>query len=395
MSKTKRILCLIAIMCTSFAVMADLVVIPVISDLYGAFPDSPDGVNYIISGPQLIVVVVSLLTTFLMRKVNKKVLLVVGGIIFAVGAIAGALVPDVVYVAIMRTLVGVGMAVLNVVAVSMIADLYDDDVTRAKITGYYNAALSLVGMINSFAGGWLGASGWANAWNAYWVAIPMVIMLVLFIPSIRPDEEDAAASKAQKGPREPLGSRYWIMSVSWLVLNIAFGATVLYYVSPYVVENGLGDSVFAGTINSVKSVVGLLVALAFGVIYSKLRRNTNLVACLIAGVGLILLVFIPNGIFALVMITVVGCCYKVCFSYAYAHGFEIVPPSRTDDATAITTAVYGLGSFLSTYIATWIAGAMSATGAYTPTWIVFGIVFFALAVVEFITARTEKGMQAE
>ena len=45
MTKTKRVLCLIALMLTNLAVMADLVIIPVISDLYTAYGDQMNAVN--------------------------------------------------------------------------------------------------------------------------------------------------------------------------------------------------------------------------------------------------------------------------------------------------------------------------------------------------------------
>ncbi len=394
MSNTKRVLCLIAIMFTSVAVMVDLAIIPIISDLYKNFGDQMNLVNFIVSGPQIIIVAASLITTFLMRKVNKKTLLIASGIIFTIGAVAGIMIVDPTYIAAMRVLVGLGAGVLNVVAVSMIADLYDDGQTRAKITGYYNAALSLVGMVFSYAGGWMAvAFGWTSVWNIYWLAIPMLVFIILFVPSIRPasaEDADAAAQAAKSGAKESLGWRYWVMEICWFVLNVVFGATVLYFLSSYITENALGDASFSGTAAAVKSVVGFLICFAYGWISGKLGRQTNTVSCLIAAVCMIVLVFWPSQFNVIVLMTLAGCCYKISFSYAYAHGFEIVPTSRTDDATAITTAVYGLGSFASTYYATWIMGVMG-TELVTPTWIVAAIAMVAIAAVEFITSRIEKG----
>ncbi len=405
MSPTKRVLCLIAIMFTSVAVMVDLAIIPIISDLYKNFGDQMSLVNFIVSGPQIIIVLASLLTTLLMRKVNKKTLLIVSGVIFTVGAVAGIAIVDPTYIAIMRALVGLGAGILNVVAVSMIADLYEDGKTRAKITGYYNAALSLVGMVFSYAGGWLAvAFGWTSVWNIYWLAIPMLVFIILFVPSIRPadsseladnassSDADADAAGADKPAKESLGWRYWVMEICWFALNVVFGATVLYFLSSYITENSLGDAAFSGTAAAVKSIVGFLICFAYGWISSKLGRQTNTVSCLIAAACMVVLIIWPSQFNVIVLMTLAGCCYKISFSYAYSHGFEIVPTSRTDDATAITTAVYGLGSFASTYYATWIMGVMG-TELVTPTWIVAAVVMVAISVVEFVTSRIEKGQE--
>ncbi len=396
MSKTKRVLCLIAIMFTSVAVMVDLAIIPIISDLYKNFGDQMNLVNFIVSGPQIIIVLASVLTTLLMRKVNKKTLLIVSGVIFTVGAVGGIAVVDPTYIAAMRALVGLGAGVLNVVAVSMIADLYEDGQTRAKITGYYNAALSLVGMVFSYAGGWMAvAFGWTSVWNIYWLAIPMLAFIILFVPSIKPAgaDDEASAQTAKSATKESLGWRFWVMEICWFVLNVVFGATVLYFLSSYITENALGDASFSGTAAAVKSIVGFLICFAYGWISGKLGRQTNTVSCLIAAVCMIVLVIWPSQFNVLVLMTLAGCCYKISFSYAYSHGFEIVPTTRTDDATAITTAVYGLGSFVSTYYATWIMGVMG-TELVTPTWVVAAIAMVGIAVVEFAVSRVEKKQAA-
>lgn len=390
MSKTKRILCLIAIMLTNIAVMADLVIIPIIADLYKTFPGQEGVLNYIISGPMLIVVGSSLLATVLLKKLSKKTVIVAGGIIFAVGAICGALITDATYIAIMRTLVGVGTGFVNVVAVTLIADIYEEEDTRAKMTGYYNASMSLFAIAFSYLSGIIATtSTWQNSFTIYWSAIPMVIMLILFVPSIKADEGKTEAGKAVISEKEPLGSRYWTMSFTWLITNIVFGATVLYYISVYIKENSLGDAAFAGMATSVKSLVGFLISMAFGLIYIKLKRQTITLSLLVAAAGILVMILVPSQFSAVVVGTIAGCAYKILFSYAYVQGFKIVPASRINDAVAITTAVYGVGAFISTYFASWLLTVLN-TESYTSTWIVAVVILTLLAAFEIVTSINEK-----
>ena len=391
MSPAKRVLCLITIMLTNIAVMADLVIIPIISNLYQTFPDHVGYVNYIISGPMLIVVGSSLLATVLMKKLSKKVVIVTGGLIFSGGAVFGAAVSDPAFMAAMRTLVGVGQGLVNVVAVSLIADLYDDENVRARITGYYNASMSFVAILFSYLSGVIAqSSGWQSSFLCYWAAIPMLIMMFLFIPSIKQtDQTPAAAAASPKAAREPFGWRYWSMASSWFLLNVMFGATVLYYISPYIVENNLGDSAFTGLATSIKSIVGFIICLGFGAIYAGLKRQTNTICFLIAAASIFLMILFPSKFAAVVLATIAGCAYKVSFSYVYARGFQIVPASRRDDAVAVTTAIYGIGSFLSTYFASWLMGVMHVDRV-TNMFIVPVVIFVLLAVFEVITAAKEK-----
>ena len=389
MTKTKRVLCLIALMLTNLAVMADLVIIPVISDLYTAYGDQMNAVNYVVSGPALIIVVTSLLATVLCRKLDKKIVIILGGLFFTVGSICGAFVDNIWYMCFMRTLVGVGSGIVQVVAVSMIADVYEDADQRAKITGYYNATMSFVGIAYSYFAGILAVGGnWKNVFNLYWLAIPMMIFLILFVPSIRPASADAQAD-GKKIEKEKMGARFWQLQIFWFLANLLFGATVLYYVAVYIAENSLGDSSFSGMATSVKQLVGFLLCFGFGFIYKKLKRNTITAAYLLAAVTLVWLVFAPSKFAAVVIATVCGCCYKIAFSFAYAHGFAIVPASRTEDATAITTAVYGIGTFCSTYFASLLLKIMH-TDSYTKTWIIPAVIFAVMGVIELILSLADK-----
>jgi len=390
MSKSKRILALIAVMSTSVAVMADLVLIPVIKLLYMAFPNDMEAVNYIVSGDMLIIVLASLATGALLKKMNKKTLIVIGGIIFAIGSIAGVLIEDPLYMCIMRTLVGIGAGVTNVVAVALIADLYDDDQQRAKITGYYNAALSFVGVIFSFVAGIVAEnSTWESVFSIYWVAVPMVILLILFIPSIKPGEAEKAEAKKASGEKEKLGWRFWWMQLCWFVVNVVMCSTFLYYLSSYVMENDLGGAAFAGTAASVKSIAGFLICLIFGIIYKKFGRKVMPGCLIIAALSMVLMVLFPSQVIAILFATIGGCAYKIAFSYAYAHGFSIVPASRIDESVSITTAVYGIGSFLSTYYATWLLQVMNVE-VVTPTWMISAAIMVVFAVIEFIVMAKEK-----
>ena len=389
MTKTKRRLCLIALMLTNLAVMADLVIIPIISSLYSTYGDQMNAVNYVVSGPALVIVITSLLATVLCRKLDKKTVIILGGLFFTVGSICGVLVDNIWYMCFMRTLVGIGSGILQVLAVSMIADIYEDADERAKITGYYNATMSFVGIAYSYFAGILAVGGnWKNVFNLYWLAIPMMIFLILFVPSIRP-AATTVDQEQEKNKKEKMGAGFWRLQFFWFLANLLFGATVLYYVAVYVAENGLGDSSFSGMATSVKQLVGFLLCFGFGFIYKKLKRNTITVTYLLAAVTLVWLVLAPSKFAAVVIATICGCCYKIAFSFAYAHGFAIVPASRTEDATAITTAVYGIGTFCSTYFASLLLTIMH-TDSYTKTWIIPAVLFAIMGVIELTVSLTER-----
>ena len=390
-TKTKLILALLAIFVSTIVVMADLVITPVIGMIYGYYPNNTGAVNFIVSGPMLILVITSLLTPFLFKVMNKKLVFIIGAAIFTVGAVFGVVVDNPYFICFTRSLVGIGEGIVNVVGVAYIADLYQEQKDRARITGFYNAALSLAGMVLSYLAGVLAADGvWLEVYKLYWIAVPMLILVILFVPSVKSVKNDGAVveEKASK-KKEKLGWRYWFMSICWLIINVVLGASILYYISSYIFENGLGDSVFSGLCVSVKSVAGILISICFGWIMAKCKRFTSTISYGIAIVTLLAMIIAPSKFMALVIGTICGLTYKVLYSYNYAHGFEIVPASRTDDAVSITTAVYGLGSFLCTYFATWLMSVMN-TDLVTPTWYVIAAIIGVVFIADIIAIIMEK-----
>jgi MFS family permease len=136
----------------------------------------------------LIIVGSSLLTPLLLRKFRKKTVIVAGALVFTIGAVCGVMLDDALFIAVMRTLVGIGSGVVNVVAVSLIADLYGDEKARAKIIGYYNASMSFIGMAFSVVSGWIAAAGtWQDSFRCFWAAVPMTVLLILFVPGFQDD----------------------------------------------------------------------------------------------------------------------------------------------------------------------------------------------------------------
>lgn len=390
LSKTKRILALFAILFSNVCVMADLVIIPVIGQIYGYYPDNMSAVNYIVSGPMIVMVIASLVTPLLFKYIDKKLVFIIGSVAFVIGAVLGAVNDNVYYVCVMRTLVGVGEGMANVVGIAYISDLYDNQKDRARINGFYSAAMSLAGMVFSYFGGILGQAGWLNTFKIYYVtAIPMLILVILFVPSVKADAGAVAKTATSGAKKEKLGWKFWEMSGCFFIMNIALGATVLYYISSYVMETGIGDSVVAGFAGTLKSLLGFLLGIAFGWIVGKCKRYTITWSYLLAGVGILVMVLAPSTAMLYVVGTIAGLTYKIAMPYNYSHSYEIVPASRTDDAVSITTAVYGFGSFLSTYCAGWLMTGMKAD-TYVATWPVWAGVMLLLFVIDLFAIAKEK-----
>lgn len=388
MSKFKRILFIVSILLSSVAVMGDNVLYPIIYNLYEAFPTQIGAVNYIVSGPLLVIFLVSLIASKLLRVMSKKTMMIIGGSIFAVSTIAGALVDSAIYMVVMRTFTGVGQALVNVSAVALIAEVYVDENKRGWLMGIYNAILAAMGAVFGLISGVLATVDWRNAYNSYWVAVPMILMMILFLPNIKPEKQEKS-EHVQIGKNAPFGINFWSIIFCLAVITVAFNM-MAFYVSVYVAEHGLGNEAVAGVMSSCIAIGSMIFAFAFGFVYGKLKKNTLMLSFVILALALALLYFIPNIVLAGISFVLVGGSYGMAFAFSYAHGSAIAPEGRVDDAIGIATATYAISGFVSTYISTWLMNVMNTEGTITPTLIVPMLAMVVFIVLYPILTKEKK-----
>lgn len=371
MSKSRKILFLIALLLTNIAVMGDNLLYPITANIYEEFADNIGITNYVVSGPLLVIFLVSLIAPAFLKKMSQKTMLIIGGVLFAVSTIFGAAVPNIVYMAVMRTFTGIGQALINVSAMSLITAVYNDEQQRGATMGLYNSFMPVVGIIFGLVSGVLAVGGWRNAYLGYLAAIPMLIMIILFIPSIKNEEPAAEAAQGGKttAEKKSFPAFFWIAVISFLIIVIAFNM-MAFYVSFYVSEHALGNESVAGVMSTMISVGSMVFCFIYGKIYGKLKIHTMTLSIVMLAAALALLRFVPVLGVTVVALILVGGSYGLALTYCYAIGAECAPEGREDTAIGIVTATYAIGGFVATYISTWLMDVMHTNGAITPTLIV-------------------------
>lgn len=371
MTKGKKLLFLAALMMTNFAVMGDNLLYPITANIYGEYYENMALTNYVVSGPLLVIFVVSLLAPALLKKINQKTMLLIGGTLFGLSAFFGVSVDSIVYMAVMRTFTGIGQAFINVAAMSLIAQVYVDEQECGAVMGSYNSCMPIVGILYSLISGTLAVQGWRNAYYGYLVALPMVIMIALFIPSLprqSPSQPDAIQAEA-KPRKKGMPMVFWVAAAAFLFIVIAFNM-MAFYVSFYVAEHDLGNEAVAGVMSTMISIGSMLFCFLYGKIYEKCRVHTMTLSIVLLAVAMALLLLVPNVVVTGVSLILVGGSYGLSLTYCYAIGAETAPEGMADTAIGYVTAIYAIGGFVSTYISTWLMEVMHTDGCITPTLVV-------------------------
>lgn len=387
MSKPKRILFYIAIMLCNIAVMGEMVIMPLTYNLYNAFPENLGAVNFMVSGPVLIMAIASFAASALCRKLSKKNIIIIGGIIFLMGSVFGIMIENIPFIIFTRCLMGIGEAFVNVGAMAMIAEVYVDENKRATFMGIYNAVMSGIGALMSALAGILAATAWQNAYRTYWLAIPMLAAMILFLPSIKPQASEAYEN-AHGGKKESIGIRFWLMLVTFIIFNFIYSIPT-FYMSVYIIESGIGNVTFAGMFSAIATIGGVFMGLIFGFIYKKLGRKTSLIGFAGMLIAVSLIYFVPSSTSIIIAAILIGCSYATVFAFTYTQAPAVVPVSRIDDAIGIVSAAYAIAMFGTTFIITWVMSVMNSE-LVGPTFIIPVVLSAFILIFEFIVTAKEK-----
>ena len=132
------------------------------------------------------------------------------------------------------------------------------------------------------------------------------------------------------------------------------------------------------------TIVAVLMTI-FPQIFMKLKRYTMVLGFFAGVIAFGVWAFTGGPATVIIVYTLECIAYILLFSYCYAQAPVLVPEGKGDLAIGIVTAAYGIGSFVSTYLVTWVMGLLK-TDMVTPTLKVWFFIAVAVFVVDLIVA---------
>ena len=404
--KWRLALSLAALFLSSMCTMGDLVVSPVAAEVYQAFADSPEWlVNLGVTGPALFGLPFGLATGVLCDKLDKKKIMVIGFAVFTLSAVFGAACESVYFFVTMRLLAtGVGWGITNTAALSILADLFPDEAEHGKYVGWYNSAMSAIGALLAYGAGVLAAGSWQNAYAMYLIAIPVLVMLAVFLPSFPPTRGVATSVQEVKGAsassvaalarglfpfqerdRAPQG---WWKRLAALSIQVFLVATlyfvILYLVALYVADAGVGNEAFSGMLMSIMTIGTALSSLVFGFFYKRFRNSVYIPALFAISFVFLALAKFPIAPVIVAALAIAGLAWPFYFCYFYTRCTEIVPSTKQSTATSIVAAADGLAVTASSFLLT---GTIATTGgSCLDAYQVFGFTMLAIAIASSLAA---------
>lgn len=349
----RKVMIMLVLILATIVPMGDLVIIPAANAIYFHFNQVNVGVlNFILSGPALIAVFIAPFVGRGMNRIGKKRMLLIGMAFFTVGAVLGGIVENALYMAVMRGIVGIAVGIVSPTCMAIIADIFASDEKKlGTMMGFWNAGMSLIGALVSLISGMLVAFNWRYIFSIYLIALPIILMICVFLPGKSTNE-----AAADGGPLslEPMPWKsVWTMYFSYFLGELVL--CVMYYeISIYMAELNLGGSMIAGALSTVMTLGTCGACLIFGLLYARFQPFLPGLIHLLIACAYFLFAFFPSAISATIGMVLIGIGNGLIMSYYQTHLAIVVPKNQVSFALGISSSVLGVAMFFCTYFSTFL-----------------------------------------
>lgn len=344
----KGIILVAVLSLTTFAVMGDLVLIPVAENLYTAYVDT-NIVNFILSGPALICAFMSALSGKIIEHMGSRRFLCVGFGIYTLGSVGLIFANGEAVIILFRIAQGVGMGACSVCCIVLIAEHFVDSAVRGKMMGVYNGVMALMGTVIGFVSGIIASGRWQDVFFIYLATIPIFIAVLLFVPSDRKTKNKVSVGKEQALFIPMKWGSVIRASLAFFAYNLIY-CVVYYQIAVIMADKGVVDTAFVGLLSSLGTAGSFVACTAFGFYFNRLKELSISIGYGIQTVFLIVLSLSDQPILIALSCLLLGAAYGLGMTYYMTYVTLIVPPVRVPVATSIVSFAMGISMFLAPYL---------------------------------------------
>ena len=347
-----------AILTMSFLQMATNAISAILADIALEFPEtSTVAVQYLMTFPNLLVVVMSIVTARLSVRVPKKLLAMVG-LCASLSAGIGSFLfhGSIALLYFWAGVLGIGIGLVVPVAASLIADYFDGG-EKDTLLGYQTAAANIGSMLMTFLGGILAVVGWYYNYLVYLLALPGIVFTMMFVPRRNLVMQEPSKKAEKTATKIPNAKSFYFVVAAVFMLLFYMGPTNL---AMFVEERNIGNTMTTGTAATILLLGGTIMGLVFGIVASRMGKFTITLGFLILAVGFFMLCIAQNSPILYIGSFLVGTSNTLVLPQCMGS----VVTQDKEQSTFLISAVFAianLGTFLATALTVVAAVVMRDT----------------------------------
>lgn len=374
-----------AILTMSFIQMATNAVASILANIAAEFPEAAvTTVQYLMTFPNLMIVAVSVIAAGLAERISKRTLAATGLLLAAAsGVLSFTVHGSIVILYVWAGMLGIGVGLVVPMANSLISDYFQEN-ERDAMLGYQTGAANAGSMIMTYVGGILATIAWQFDYLVYLLAIPGLILTLMFVPKQNVVTKSQAATEKKKFKIEAHEVLFCIVAAVYMLMFYLGPTNIALYFS----EKQIGNTMTAGTASSLLLLGGVLMGFFFGKLAEKIGKHTITLGFMALFIGYTL-IYIKGQLVA----TYIGCVFvgmsnplvmPQCMGSVVSEDKQ-----RTTVMMSVVFAIANLGTFLAPAITTISRIVMHAETAAS-RFAFAGIVTGILACVSFVWIQVSR-----
>lgn len=302
----------------------------------------------------------------LCEKINKKLVWLIGAIIWAIGGYCATFSDSITMVLIFRGILGVGCGLVIPLVTAIPVDYYPSARAASQI-GINTGIAGLWGALLGMLSGALASSGWHTAFALHLLAIPVVVIGYICVPS-RPTVLPAAPSSAEapaagKAKLSPVVFLYAvIICVSMLPIMACWS-----YASVFIAEEALATEAQAGTAISMITLFSAVSSLLYGKLAAFFKKFMLAFGFACIALAFVFLLLFDSYATVIIGLAFLGLSMGLLVPYVLSGAAMASSLAAQTMAQSVVLCGTYAGQFLSSVwytLATWITGSTSARAVF-------------------------------
>ncbi|MDH4985702.1 MFS transporter [Aminobacter anthyllidis] len=343
------------LLAASLTTMANATISPALPGLERLFASDPNAAmltRMLVPAPSLSVALFAPFAGIAADRFGRRLLLLVGIILFAVAGCAGLVLPDLPTIFASRLVLGVAVALIMTAQTALVGDYFTGD-RRSALSGLQISARNFGGLVFISLAGWVAAISprWPFAiYGLALVFLPLMWMVIVDPPKRSQAPGAKAADDAEEHPS-------WVLLLSLLVL-LQGGTNMIFFVMPtqmsfFLEAKGYDAAPMTGAILGVLMLAGG----SFALLYPKVQRATGYAGIFLLGyaamaLGFLLLVFAGTTPVLFAAAAAIGAGYALVSPSFVALTLNLAPLRHRGVSGGILTASIFIGQFVSPLLVT-------------------------------------------
>jgi MFS family permease len=343
------------LLAASLTTMANATISPALPGLERLFATDPNAAmltRLLVPAPSLSVALFAPFAGLAADRFGRRLLLLVGVILFAIAGCAGLLLPDLPSIFASRLVLGIAVALIMTAQTALVGDYFTGD-RRSAMTGLQISARNFGGLVFISLAGWVASISPRWPFAIYGLAI--VFLPLMWMVIVDPPRRSQAPGAKAAGDAE--GHPSWVLLLSLLVLLQAV-TNMIFFVMPtqmsfFMEAKGYDAAMMTGAILGTLMLAGG----SFALIYPKVQRTTGYAGIFLLGyaamaLGFLLLVFAGTTPVLFAAAAAIGAGYALVSPSFVALTLNLAPLRHRGVSGGILTASIFIGQFVSPLLVT-------------------------------------------